>query len=236
MKGSEPQRSLEAQTPREPPSPKPPSPEVLDSKPGAIGRFVARPIFWIVLVGLLAMVPIAQGMVRNLPEPPPKMYELPAFELTNEKGNRFGTEELRGKVWVASFVFTSCPSICPALMEKMQDVQHRTRNAGPGVQLVTFTVDPENDTPDKLHAYARRFRASPYRWNFLTGDYTVLEDTIIRGFKLAMGKDADNLFEIFHSERFVLIDGEGRIRGYYEATDEGVEKLAGDITLVLNLG
>ncbi len=210
--------------------------EVLDSKPGPLGRFVGRPSFWVVLVGLLSLVPLAQGMVRTLPDPPPKMYRLPDFELTSDRNIQYGTQQLRGRVWVASFVFTSCPSVCPALMEKMQQLQHRTRNAGTGVQLVTFTVDPENDTPEVLRAYAQRFRASSYRWTFLTGDYSVLEDTIISGFKLAMGKDADNLFEIFHSERFVLIDQEGRIRGYYEATDAGVEKLSKDISLVLNLG
>lgn len=209
---------------------------VLDSKPGKLGALLGKPVFWVVLVGLLSLVPLAQGLARSLPEPPPKMYALPEFELTSDRNVPYGSEQLKGRVWVASFVFTSCPSVCPALMEKMQEVQHRTRNAGAAVQLVTFTVDPENDTPEVLRAYADRFHASSYRWTFLTGDYTVLEDTIVDGFKLAMGKDADNLFEIFHSERFVLIDQEGRIRGYYEATDEGVEKLAGDITLVLNLG
>ncbi len=172
---------------------------VLDSKPGPFGQLVSRPAFWIVLVSLLMLVPIAQGMSRQLPDPPPKMYTVPSFQLTNEKGHPYGTEQLRGKVWVASFIFTSCPSICPELMEKMQQVQHRTRNAGAGVQLVTFTVDPETDTPEKLQAYARRFKASPYRWVFLTGEYEALETTIVDGFKLAMGKDADNLFEIFHS-------------------------------------
>lgn len=211
------------------------SAEILDSKPGRIGRLVARPAFWLAVVAALSLVPLAQALGRSLPEPPPKMYTLPGFALTSEKNLPYGSEQLRGKVWVASFVFTSCPSICPDLMEKMQQVQHRTRNAGAAVQLVTFTVDPENDTPDKLHAYARRFKASPYRWTFLTGDYTVLEDTIVAGFKLAMGKDAET-FQLFHSERFVLIDQEGRIRGYYEATDAGVEKLSGDITLLLNLG
>ena len=212
----------------------PSSPPVLSSRPGAFGRLMSRPAFWVVLVLLLALVPLAQGMSRSLPDPPPTLYTLPSFELTNEKGHRYGTADLEGKVWVASFVFTSCPSICPELMEKMQQVQHRTRNAGAAVQLVTFTVDPENDTPEKLHTYARRFAASPYRWVFLTGDLSAIESTIVDGFHLAMGKDED--FQLFHSERFVLIDQKGAIRGYYEATDEGVEELSQDITLVLNLG
>jgi protein SCO1/2 len=139
-------------------------------------------------------------------------------------------------VWVASFVFTSCPSVCPALMERMQQVQHRSRNAGAAVRLVTFTVDPETDTPERLAAFARRFKASPYRWTFLTGDLGVIESTVVGGFKLAMGRDAENLFQIFHSERLVLVDREGFIRGYYEANDEGIDKLMRDVSLVLNLG
>jgi protein SCO1 len=209
---------------------------ILDSRPGVLGRLMGKPAFWLVAVALLALVPVAQAFSRVLPDPPPKLMQLPEFELMSEKQHAFGSKDLRGKVWVASFVFTSCPSICPGLMEKMRDLQHRTRNAGDAVHLVTFTVDPENDTPEVLHGYARRFHASAYRWTFLTGDYRVIEDTVVKGFKLAMGKDADNLFQIFHAERFVLVDGEGKIRGYYDATDEGVEKLASDISLVLNLG
>ncbi|MEQ9320189.1 MAG: hypothetical protein RIF41_13575, partial [Polyangiaceae bacterium] len=79
------------------------------------------------------------------------------------------------------------------------------------------------------------FGARPSRWHLLTGDYQVIEDTVVKGFKLAMGKDADNLFQIFHSEKLVLVDGEGRIRGYYDADDPGLDALMKDIGLVLNL-
>ena len=114
-------------------------------------------------------------------------------------------------------------------MEQVAVVQHRSRNAGAGVALVTFSVDPETDTPEKLHAYARRFRASPYRWNFLTGELTSIEKTVVKGFKLAMGREkiegGENLFNIFHSERLVLVDQKSQIRGYYEANKVGIDKL-----------
>jgi protein SCO1/2 len=209
---------------------------VLDSRPGATGRLMSKPLFWLVVVAALFALPVAQSLAWQLPDPPPQLLALPRFELTSEKKLLFGSDQLRGKVWVASFVFTSCPSVCPALMERMQQVQHRSRNAGAAVHLVTFTVDPETDTPERLAAYARRFQASPYRWTFLTGDLEVIEDTVVQGFKLAMGRDADNLFQIFHSERLVMVDREGFIRGYYEASDEGIEALMRDISLVLNLG
>ncbi len=207
---------------------------VLDSRPGTIARFVGRPAFWIAAVSMMCLASLAMAVSRRLPDPPPVILPLPAFQLTSEKNLPFGSAELEGKVWVANFVFTSCPSVCPRLMEKMGEIQHRTRNAGEGVQLVTFTVDPENDTPEKLAAYARRFKASPYRWTFLTGDLKPIEATVIKGFKLAMGKDAENLFQIFHSERFVVVDAVGRIRGYYDADKEGVDRLLRDITLILN--
>jgi protein SCO1/2 len=213
-----------------------PQPKVLDSRPGTLGRLLSRPVVWVVAVVLLFVLPLASSLARELPKPPPKLLQLPSFQLTSEKNTAFGSEDLRGKVWVASFVFTSCPSVCPALMERLQKVQHRSRNAGAAVRLVTFTVDPETDTPERLAAYARRFKASPYRWTFLTGDLGVIEKTVVKGFKLAMGRDAENLFQIFHSERFVLVDGDGFIRGYYEATDEGIDKLMSDMSLVLNLG
>jgi protein SCO1/2 len=210
--------------------------KVLDSRPGALGRRFGRPSFWVVAVLLVGLAPVAGALSRTVPPPPGVYAQLPRFTMTNVYGAKFGSDELDHHVWVASFAFTSCPSVCPALMKRLQVVQHRTRNAGSAVRIVTFSVDPENDTPEKLRAYAKRFKASPYRWAFLTGDLSIIEKTVVGGFKLAMGKDADNLFEIFHSERFALVDRSGRIRGYYEATDEGIDKLVRDIGLVLNFG
>jgi protein SCO1/2 len=208
---------------------------VKDSRPGPIGRFIARPVFWISAVLLMCLASLAMAVVRKLPSPPPVMLELPRFELTSDKGVPFGSDQLRGRVWVANFIFTSCPVACPKLMEKMAEIQHRTRNAAEAVHLVSFSVDPENDTPEKLAEYGRRFKASPYRWTLLTGDLKQIEATVIKGFKLAMGKEADNLFQIFHSERFVLIDGAGKIRGYYDADKAGIDALIRDISLVLNV-
>jgi len=208
--------------------------KVLDSRPGKFGQAVSSPWFWVVMVLACASVPVAHALTGSLPDPPRVFYQLPAFELVDDKGRAFGSADLHGTVWVASFAFTSCPSVCPRLMEKMALVQHKTRNA-PAVRLVTFSVDPEVDTPAKLRAYAKRFKASPARWSFLTGDSQAIQDTVVKGFKLAVG-DKESAFQILHSERLVLVDREGQIQGYYEATDQGIEQLAKDITLVLNFG
>lgn len=209
---------------------------VLQTQVGKLGRIVGNPWFWVILVTSLMLAPILGALLRNAPKAPDRFGVLPDFELVDERGRPFGSKQLKGHVYVANFVFTACPAVCPRLMERMAQVQHRSRNAANAVHLVTISVDPENDTPEKMAAYGRRFRASPYRWSLLTGDYKVIEETTVKGFKLAMGKDADNMFEIFHSERFVLVDYAGNIRGYYEANDEGIDKLMRDIGLVLNLG
>jgi protein SCO1/2 len=208
---------------------------VLDSRPGPFGRFLARPVIWASVIATVMVVSIALAVTRKLPDPPPVVVTLPSFSLMSEKGVPFGSTELRGKVWIASFMFTSCPTVCPKLMERMAEIQHRTRNAGTGVHLVTISVDPENDTPERLALYARRFKASPYRWTFLTGEQKALEETVVKGFKLAMGRDVESAMQIFHSERFVLVDAEGRVRGYYDADKPGVDKLLRDVNYLINV-
>lgn len=209
-------------------------PSVLDSRPGAFGRLIGRPAFWLVAVGFVVALSLSLALSRKRPETPRDFGTLPEFSLTSDKGTAFGSEQLKGRVWIASFMFTSCPTVCPKLMERMAQIQHRTRNAGPGVHLVSISVDPETDTPERLAAFARRYKASPYRWTFLTGEQKALEDTVVKGFKLAMGRDAENAMQIFHSERFVLVDGEGRIRGYHEADDAGIDALLRDVNVLIN--
>lgn len=208
---------------------------VLDSRPGPLARFVARPAFWGTAVAFVVVFALGLALSRKLPPRPPVYLSLPEFSFMSEKGTAFGSADLRGRVWIASFMFTSCPTVCPKLMEKMGEIQHRTRNAGPAVHLVSISVDPENDTPERLAEFGRRFKASPYRWTFLTGEEKALEETVVKGFKLAMGKDIDSALQIFHSERFVLVDAEGRIRGYYEADKPGIDSLLRDVHFLINV-
>jgi protein SCO1 len=200
-----------------------------------VARLFSKPMTWVVVALIMFAAPFAGALSRTTPEAPKVFGTLPAFELTNSRGEPFGSKELEGAVYIANFVFTSCPSICPALMDRMNAVQKRVKNTSGMVRLVTITVDPETDTPEKMAAYGKRFGARPSRWHLLTGDYQVIEETVVKGFKLAMGKDAENLFQIFHSERFVLVDRRGRIRGYFEATDEGIDEMMRATGLVLNL-
>lgn len=161
---------------------------------------------------------------------PPVVLELPAYKLTNEQGQPFGAENLRGKTYIANFVFTTCPSVCPKLSKRMAEVQERTKDLGDALHLVTFSVDPENDTPEVLRGYAQKYSADPNRWVFLTGQMKDIEPVVVKGFKMMLDKREapSGMFEIVHGERFVLVDGKGFIRGFYDATSEGIEALITD--------
>jgi protein SCO1/2 len=201
---------------------------------------VRRPSFWVIALAIAFILPLGRAIAFSgkVPSSPSLSMPLPEFRLTNERGEPFGSKELLGRVWVADFVFTSCPTACPKLTARMAEIQHRTRNLGDAFHLVTFTVDPENDTPERLAAYAAKHRASKSRWTFLTGPLGDLETTVVKGFKIAMGKEESSpgsgIFGIFHGERLVLVDAKGNVRGYYEATDEGVDALLRDIGLIVN--
>lgn len=204
-----------------------------------VARLVGSPWFWAISLGLVFLFPLARGIGTHLPAAPGMKLALPAFTLTDQRGQPFGSADLKGRIWVADFVFTSCPTVCPKLTKRMQVIQHRARNLGQAFHLVTFTVDPENDTPERLAVYAREYHADASRWTFLTGPLGDVETTVVKGFKLAMGKDelpaGSGLFSIFHGEKLVLVDDAGLIRGYYDADDEGVDRLLRDAGVIANV-
>jgi protein SCO1/2 len=160
----------------------------------------------------------------------PVLGTLPSFELTDERGQRFALGDLRGQVFAASFVFTRCQTICPVIVGKLSKIQDATRDLGPALRLVSFSVDPEHDTPPVLAAFAREHRADARRWTFLTGEYDALQETVVRGFKTMMERGADGKPEnILHGSHVVLVDGAARIRGYYDAADRDcVERVVRD--------
>lgn len=199
-----------------------------------ISALVARPIFWVVFVVLIIAFPIARSLTRALPTLPAMRLPVPAFELVNQRGKPFGSQDLAGKVYVADFIFTTCGGPCPRLTKAMERIQKRTKNLGTTLQLVTITVDPENDTPERLAEYTRGYHVNPTRWTFLTGSVPDVERTVVKGFKLAMGKEAEGM-GMFHSERLVLVDGDGNIRGLYEADADGIASLIRDADVLINL-
>ena len=151
---------------------------------------------------------------------------IPAFNLVNEKGQSFSSSSLKGKIYVASFFFTRCGTICPKITSQLSRVQD-TFNQDPNVKLISISVDPAYDHPEKLQAYSKRFDANEGQWTFLTGEKKVIYPLILKGFHVPLAdaseydaaiKNPDETF--IHSERLVLVDKEGVIRGFYVGTDK----------------
>ncbi|MSR77482.1 MAG: SCO family protein [Candidatus Omnitrophica bacterium] len=149
----------------------------------------------------------------------PVIAQIPTFQLINHKKEPVTSETFRGKTWIADFIFTRCGSSCPAMTQKMKILQSRVSN----LKLTSFTVDPSYDTPEILGRYIQRFELNDQNWMFLTGTKEELIKTA-KGFKVTGANEP-----VFHSDRFVLVDSHGLIRGYYDPQDkEGFEKLIAD--------
>ncbi len=179
---------------------------------------------------------------RRAVAPLPVYGVVPAFTLTERSGRSVRAADLRGTIWVANFVFTACPGMCPGLSARMATLQQRLHaqseeeeGSAHGVRLISFSVDPEHDTPEVLRDYANRFHADPERWLFVTGARDAVYPLVRDGFRLSVAElppeaRAGAPEPITHSDRFVLVDSEVQIRGYYHGAEaESVGLLLGDI-------
>lgn len=206
---------------------------------GRLTRLMGRPLFWVAFVALAFGVPILAAHQARLPPPPPVLAELPAFELVDQAGRPFGSRQLEGRAWLASFVFTRCTTVCPAVTATVARIQRRTRELAPAFHLVSFSVDPAHDTPERLAEYSRAHHANPRSWTFLTGSEAAVRQAVVEGLKTAMGRDASlpGPEGIFHGSHLVLVDGHGRVRAYYDAAAPGVVKqVVRDAALLVNRG
>ncbi|MGZ3461338.1 MAG: SCO family protein [Archangium sp.] len=205
----------------------PDAPAAPGTPPRSANRFL-----WVALACAACLLVLVVGLLRPREEPLLQLGKLPAFTFTRQDDRPFGLEQLRGHPFVANFIFTRCPTLCPVFTAKMARLQKQTADLGGELALVSFSVDPKYDTPERLAAYAAKYGADPARWSFLTGDYEQLKDTVVGGFKIAMGRNSpneDDIPSIFHGSHFVLVDRTGEIRGYYNSEDdEAVEKLRHD--------
>ena len=213
-------------------------------------------IVWRVLcVILLGMSAIMLWQLFQAETPPgspdrlPVHQTVPDFQLVERSGQQFARQGLANHIWVANFVFTRCPGVCPLLSARMSKLQTALEGAHQtSVRLLSFSVDPEWDTPERLKSYADQYSADPTRWLFLTGDFDAVQHLVKKGFQLAMmnemnemngmntvaegshnsgqqknqsnAQEKNALEQIVHSDRFVLIDPEFRIRAYYRGNAE----------------
>jgi len=140
------------------------------------------------------------------------VVSVPDFRLITQKGEPLTLSDMKGKIWVADFIFTNCPTICPAMTQEMARLQ--SEFVADPVYFVSFSVDPERDTSSVLSRYAKAYGADDRRWHFLTGDKTRIYQLAEKGFSLAAGHSGT---EILHSARFVLITPDGNIYDYYDS-------------------
>lgn len=198
-------------------------------RPGLRGPLVLGAVFGV--MGLMTFgAVVLPTLAAGLRQPELEIYgTLPDFALRDQTGAVVTPSELRGHVIIASFIFTRCPTVCPLMTMKMRRVQDRTADAGDGIKLLSFSVDPAYDTPEVLAEYAAGHGADPARWRFLTehGQEPGQADggavrRIADGLMLALdvrGKLPNGAPDLVHAEHFVLIDPELRIRGYYDTSD-----------------
>lgn len=157
---------------------------------------------------------------------------IPGFELTNQDGQPFGSTQLAGKIWIADFIYTTCPGPCPMISSRMSELQKPLEKTD--VHLVSFTVDPAKDTPQILRGYAEKLQAEPGRWDFLTGSQSTIYNLSRNGFKLAVSDGTEEKGIPVHSTRMILVDRHGQIRGYYDAAEaDSMTKLLADTNHLL---
>lgn len=169
-------------------------------------------------------------------------HQIPKYELIDQKGNKFSSEDVKGKIYVADFFFTRCGTICPKLSNSLSRVQS-IFSADSNVVIVSHSVDPKHDSSVVLQQYAQKYDAKYGKWYFLTGDKKAIYDLAIKGYKLpvADASEYDNKIKsidetFIHSEKLLLIDKEGYIRGIYDGTySPDVERLIGEVKVLTEI-
>jgi protein SCO1/2 len=157
------------------------------------------------------------GCARR-PQPPDDLGPVGEFALTERSGGVVRDTDLRGKVWVASFVFTRCTGPCPQVSATVARLQSELKDE-PDVYFVTFTVDPEHDGRKELAEYAKHFQADPKRWLFLTGKQEDIYRLLREGFHVPVERNEGEARrpgnEVMHSPKLVVVDRRGHLRGYF---------------------
>ena len=168
---------------------------------------------WVYLSSLLVVIILIIVLQPKEENELPIIGQIPSFDLIDQNGESFTLENVKGNVWLADFIFTTCAGPCPIMTERMSTVQHDLIDIDK-LKFVSFTVNPDYDTPEVLKKYAKRYDADISTWSFVTGKYEQIQELIANGFKMG---DEEEI--VFHSTRFALVDHEGNLRGYYSGTE-----------------
>jgi protein SCO1/2 len=192
-------------------------------RPSPPYAWLAWILFSLFLIGIGGAAMYQKMHGARLGNPLPTLGAVPEFGFTDEKGTSVTLANLKGRPWVIDFIFTRCGSQCPLMSRQMMSLQGwLSETKHDEVKLVSVTVDPETDTPEKLSDYAKVYHADPKRWSFLTAEKLAIYDLITTGFKLGVEENKNRPIEemFVHSNKFALVDPAGQIRGYYTPEEE----------------
>ncbi|TMM58664.1 SCO family protein [Maribacter algarum] len=162
-----------------------------------------------------------------------KYHTIADFSLTNQNGKRITQADYKDKIYIADFFFTTCPTICPIMTKNMMEIQEYIKDDD--VLLLSHSVTPEIDSVAQLKKYALEKGVDDIKWNLVTGDKKLIYDLARKSY-LAVKTDGDGgPFDMIHTENFILVDKERRIRGFYDGTNtDEIEKLLGDLEILQN--
>ncbi|MCE2742197.1 MAG: SCO family protein [Fluviicola sp.] len=156
------------------------------------------------------------------------------FAYLNQDSVMIKSTSMKGKVWIAEFFFTSCPTICPTMTKQMIRLNNDTKDIGQYLQFMSFSINPKNDTPSELRKYIAKNKITAKNWQFFTGNEAATHDLGINYFQIFAGQDAESAGGYAHSGAFTLVDREGYVRGVYLGTDpKEVNRLKIDLRKLL---
>lgn len=194
--------------------------------------FVGLFVIVLAVVGMALAFRSWRSSERTTSSPLPRLGVVPEFSLIDQEGRPFGLKDLQGKVWVANFIAIRSSGPDPILSSRFAELDSDFKK-DERLRLISFTVDPQNDTPEALRDYARRFEAS-VRWSFLTGNKQKIDELVRIGFQLAERDSRSLSRDGIQSTNFILVDANGTIRGYYDGTsNETVQRILTDVGSLL---
>ncbi len=188
------------------------------------GRKLLLGLLVVLLVAIIPGILVPSLMCRPPHKNLPDDGTVEKFSLLDERGQPFTDEALAGKVTIVSFIFTRCDTICPVTAMKVARIQEKTFDRGRDIKLVSFTVDPKYDTPDKLAAFGKKYGADPERWRFVTGSFDDVYKAVEGSFMISMLRRPDKpngVPDIAHQGVFLLVDKHLHIRGIYDSDTIG---------------
>ena len=160
--------------------------------------------------------------------------KVPYFTYLNQDSIKINSTMLKGKVWIADFFFTSCPTICPKMTSQMKRLAFLTKDLEKYIQFISFSINPSYDTPYRLKEYRKHYGINAKNWQFFTGDENATHDLGVNYFQVFANKDIESAGGYAHSPAFVLVDKEGYVRGVYIGTDtKQVDLLHKDVRKLL---